>query len=100
MGEAANDVLNGLVCKDCGDWFHDGEEQGKPRSCCADPLKDAPKDGRGNLFAVIKLPLRWLPYHPKSQQSRKGIKGRWQVWNGYGWDNAEVEAIDGWEETK
>lgn len=33
MGEAADDILEGLACECCGEWFHDGKEQGHPRSC-------------------------------------------------------------------
>lgn len=102
MGEATEDMLDGSVCQLCGEWFHD-DAPGKPRTCegCGggDVLKDAPKDGRGGLFAVIKLPLKWKPYSPKSQEFKRGIKGRWQIWNGYGFENADVEAIDGWEES-
>lgn len=33
---------------------------------------------------------RYKRYKPASQQAKKGIKGRWQRFNGYGWDNAEA----------
>lgn len=33
MGEAADDMLEGRCCQVCGEWFHDGEEPGYPRSC-------------------------------------------------------------------
>ena len=32
MGEAANDILSGLMCQHCGG-FIDGQEPGFPRSC-------------------------------------------------------------------
>lgn len=34
MGEHADDILEGRVCQHCGEWFHDDEEPGHPRSCC------------------------------------------------------------------
>lgn len=33
---------------------------------------------------------RFKHYKPNSQQAKRGIKGRWQRWNGYGWDNSEA----------
>lgn len=33
MGEHADDILDGSCCQYCGDWFHDGEPPGHPRSC-------------------------------------------------------------------
>lgn len=32
---------------------------------------------------------RYKRYKPNSQQFKNGIKGRWQRFNGYGWDNSE-----------
>jgi hypothetical protein len=38
---------------------------------------------------IVEIPrtARYELYKPNSQQFKKGIKGRWQVFNGYGWDN-------------
>lgn len=33
MGEAAEMMLEGLCCQQCGEFFHDGEEPGYPRTC-------------------------------------------------------------------
>lgn len=33
--------------------------------------------------------VRYKLYKPQSQQFKRGIKGRWQEFNGYGWDNCE-----------
>ena len=33
MGEAAEDILNGIVCQCCGVWMDDFEEVGYPRTC-------------------------------------------------------------------
>ena len=37
MGEAADDILNGVVCQCCGEWMDDildgAEEPGYPRTC-------------------------------------------------------------------
>lgn len=33
MGEAAESMLEGECCQECGEWFHDGEAPGHPRSC-------------------------------------------------------------------
>lgn len=34
--------------------------------------------------------MRFKHYMPSSQQFKKGIKGRWQEHNGYGWHNCEA----------
>lgn len=34
MGEAADDMLEGrCCCCVCGEWFHDDEDEGFPRTC-------------------------------------------------------------------
>ncbi|MBV7408711.1 DUF1192 domain-containing protein [Maritimibacter sp. DP1N21-5] len=39
-------------------------------------------------YATEFYPVRWLAYKPKSDQFRRGIKGRWQRMNEYGgWEN-------------
>lgn len=46
MGEAADDILEGLCCQYCGEWFDDvlggAEAPGYPRSCegCDDDNED------------------------------------------------------------
>jgi putative phage-type endonuclease len=41
-------------------------------------------------IAVQEVVLyRWLPYKPASAEARRGIKGRWQRHNGYGFENSE-----------
>ena len=50
------------------------------------PISDAQ---RNNRVVFVPLPMRWLPYKAGSEQLRRGIKGRWQVSNDYGWTNAD-----------
>ena len=47
-----------------------------------------PNDGE-----IVEIPktARYKLYKGNSQQFKKGIKGRWQVFNGYGWDNLGYE---------
>ncbi len=33
---------------------------------------------------------RYNHYKPQSQQYKRGIKGRWQKFNGWGWDNCDA----------
>lgn len=44
---------------------------------------------------LIKKIARYKYYKPQSLQYKAGIKGRWQEWNGYGWDN--IEKPESWE---
>ena len=53
------------------------------------PIETAPKDG--TVIAIAEL-YRWKKYKPSSQQARHGIDGRWQRWNGYGWENGVPDA--------
>lgn len=48
------------------------------------PIDDSVKDGKPFLVTVS---MRWAGYKPNSEQYRKGIKGRWQIANEYGWEN-------------
>lgn len=48
------------------------------------PIDDSLKTGKPFAVAVS---FRWLPYKPTSEQYRKGMKGRWQIANEYGWEN-------------
>ena len=50
------------------------------------PITDAQRTGR---IITVPMSVRWLPYKPSSQQFKAGIKGRWQVANDYGWENAD-----------
>lgn len=52
------------------------------------PVDDSIKTGKPVLVAVS---MRWMPYKPTSEQYRKGIKGRWQAANDYGWENITGE---------
>ncbi len=41
-------------------------------------------------YGVFWAPVRWKPYSPKSEQFKRGWKGRWQMMNEYsGWNNCE-----------
>lgn len=44
---------------------------------------------------VVEKAMRFKHYKPSSQQAKRGIVGRWQEFNGYGWDNCE--APTNWE---
>ena len=46
MSQAVDDMLEGLTCMHCGEWFHDDLEGGVPRSCCydEDDIKKADAD--------------------------------------------------------
>jgi hypothetical protein len=46
MGDAADDILNGLCCDQCGEYFEDQEAPGHPQTCaeCADELDDEELD--------------------------------------------------------
>lgn len=49
-------------------------------------MPDAPRDRP--FYAVIRVPVRWAPYKPNSQEVRRGKMGRWQKMNEFGgWDN-------------
>jgi hypothetical protein len=56
-------------------------------------LDNAPKVVDFPIYAVRVTPMRWLPY-------KRGYtgpeKGRWQIWNGYGFENVDSKEIDGW----
>lgn len=40
------------------------------------------------IYAVIRVPVRWLAYKPTSDQARRGVAGRWQSMNEFGgWTN-------------
>lgn len=46
----------------------------------------------GTQYIIVRetRSYRWLPYKGKSEQFRKGIKGRWQRATEYGWENAPI----------
>lgn len=50
------------------------------------PINEAPKDGTTIAGAEF---YRWLRYKPGASKHQLKRGGRWQRWNGYGWDNAE-----------
>lgn len=51
-----------------------------------------PMDGT-EFYGISVQPYRWHPYSPKSEQFRRGLKGRWQAMGEYGgWDNAKPPA--------
>lgn len=56
---------------------------------------EPPKIDGHVVYGHTWQPYRWKAYSPKSEQARRGIKGRWQAMNEYGgWDNAK--APDEW----
>ena len=50
----------------------------------AQPIATAPKDGS---VIMVACSARWHPYKPASEQYKNGTKGRWQKFNGFGWEN-------------
>lgn len=54
------------------------------------PVEAAPKDGTPVTGAEM---YRYLPYKPDGRRQMKA-DGRWQRWNGFGWDNSP--APDAW----
>ena len=58
------------------------------------PLDSAPKDGT-YIHVQQQATYRWLPYKQTSQEFKRGKKGRWQRYTGYGFDNADLVG-SGW----
>lgn len=58
------------------------------------PLDSAPKDGT-YIHVQQQATYRWLPYKQASQEFKRGKKGRWQRYTGYGFDNADLVG-SGW----
>lgn len=54
------------------------------------PIEDAPKEPGIVINVRGVTPYRWVPYNGRSDQFRRGIKGRWQRANEYGWENAAL----------
>ena len=63
-------------------------EEGTATRFECSPIESAPKDGQAVYGLLV---MRRLSYKPSSEQYRKGIKGRWQEWNGFGWENAREQ---------
>ena len=42
------------------------------------------------VLVNVPTTYRYNEYKESSNQFKKGIFGRWQVFNGYGWDNAKA----------
>lgn len=38
---------------------------------------------------LVQVLMRFKRYKPNSQQYKAGLVGRWQEFNGYGWNNCE-----------
>lgn len=77
-------------------------EHGFPLTCYRKTYATPATHGDGWINAENQLPENYVPvqvniestyrykkYSPKSMQHRMGITGRWQKFNGYGWDNCE-----------
>lgn len=50
------------------------------------PIDEAPKDG---TIILATEAYRWKAYKPGSTKGQLARGGRWQRWNGFGWENAE-----------
>lgn len=48
------------------------------------PIETAPRDGTPVVGSEL---YRFLPYKPEGKRQMKA-DGRWQRWNGYGWENS------------
>ena len=56
-----------------------------------------PMDGTP-FYALVRVPMRWLPYKPNSEQWKRGIAGRWQEMGEYGgWENCRAPNLASWE---
>lgn len=53
-------------------------------------MKDAPKDG--DTF-YLGIPCRWVKYKPGAPKHLLRQGGRFQVFNGYGWDNLRTSTL-------
>ena len=64
------------------------------------PFSAAPKDGTPiNVRVTYVQTMRFQPYKPNSEQSKRGKRGRWQAANEHGgWDNCD--APEGYEWTE
>ena len=52
---------------------------------------EAPPKTGAIFYGHTWSPYRWKAYSPKSEQFRRGLKGRWQAMNEHGgWDNAKA----------
>ena len=77
--EAVSAAIAALEAMEAGGWL---------------PLDSAPKDGT-YIHVQQQATYRWLPYKQASQEFKRGKKGRWQRYTGYGFDNADLVG-SGW----
>jgi hypothetical protein len=57
-------------------------------------FENTPKNG--DVFRVQKiLTVRWKKYKDNAPKELKKKGGRWQVYNGYGWENTNLD-YDAW----
>lgn len=54
MGQAVEDMLNGLACQVCGQWMDDFEECGYPRTC-AGCTEECTEDAEKSIEAAREL---------------------------------------------
>jgi len=52
---------------------------------------ELPKDCE---IVAAKVMVRYKYYKPESMQYKSGIKGRWQMFNGYGWNNMDEPPVE------
>jgi hypothetical protein len=50
----------------------------------------------GDEPVYVEVLAKYKRYKPQSNQAKQGLSGRWQVWNGYGWNNTDMQ-IQNWE---
>jgi len=51
------------------------------------PIESIPKEPGRYVRVRTSNVYRWLPYKPASNEFKRGIKGRWQRFDGYGFSN-------------
>jgi hypothetical protein len=57
------------------------------------PMTELPQEP-GRYVAVLQAhTYRWMPYARASAQRTRGVLGRWQHFDGYGWHNAEIQGL-------
>ena len=53
---------------------------------------DEPPENDNPVY--VKVAARYKRYKPQSQQAKQGIVGRWQLHNGFGWNNTDIDICE------
>jgi hypothetical protein len=52
-----------------------------------------PQEAERYVALLQARTYRWTPYSESSAQHRRGVHGRWQRFDGFGWENAEPAGL-------